>query len=222
MHKIDHIVIGSHTLEEGTSFVEKKIGVKLSEIGYHHHMGTHNRVVKISPQIYLEVIAINPNSKKPKYERWFNLDNIEQQSKLKKSPRIIGYVIENNDLEMLKFYAPFFEASRGDYKWEFASPKSGISPVDEELIESGLVPSLIKWKSQKPIDQMNYNHLELEKFQIEFAQSQIKHQDYMKVLGAVDKLEYAIEKDVNILSIKEYPKFNVIIKDKQKNLTIRL
>lgn len=50
MNKIDHIVIGSHTLEEGTSFVEKKIGVKLSEIGYHHHMGTQNRVVKISPQ----------------------------------------------------------------------------------------------------------------------------------------------------------------------------
>ena len=60
MHKLDHIVFGSYTLEEGTEFVENILQTKLSDIGYHKEMGTHNRVVRISETVYLEVIAIDP------------------------------------------------------------------------------------------------------------------------------------------------------------------
>ena len=79
MHKLDHIVLGANTLKEGTDYLEKKLGLSLSEIGYHHNMGTHNRVIKIGENIYLEVIAIDPNANKPKHFRWFNLDNKKQQ-----------------------------------------------------------------------------------------------------------------------------------------------
>ena len=109
MHKLDHIVLGANTLQEGTDYVKKKLGLSLSEIGYHHHMGTHNRVIKIDENIYLEVIAIDPNANKPKHLRWFNLDNKRQQARLKKSPQIIGYVIENQNPDMLKFYNPFLK-----------------------------------------------------------------------------------------------------------------
>ena len=60
MHKLDHIVFGAHTLEEGTDFVENILQAKLSDIGYHKDMGTHNRVIRISDEVYLEVVAINP------------------------------------------------------------------------------------------------------------------------------------------------------------------
>ena len=59
---------------------------------------------------------------------------------------------------MLKFYNPFFDASRGDYRWEFAIPKSDNNLINKNLIESGLVPSLIKWKSKKPVYQMVDNY----------------------------------------------------------------
>lgn len=222
MHKLDHIVLGCNTLQEGTDYVEKKLGLSLSEIGYHHHMGTHNRVIKIGENIYLEVIAIDPNANKPKHFRWFNLDNKKQQARLKKSPQIIGYVIENQNPDMLKFYNPFFEASRGNYCWEFAMPKSDDTLINDELIESGLVPSLINWKSKKPVYKMLDNHFELEKIKIELTQNHIEYKSYINYLGDVEKLEYIFKDKTEALSLNKYPKFNIIINDKKKNSIISL
>jgi len=222
MHKLDHIVLGCNTLREGTDYLEKKLGLSLSEIGYHHHMGTHNRVIKISKNIYLEVIAIDPNANKLKHFRWFNLDNKRQQARLKISPQIIGYVIENKDPDILKFYNPFFEASREDYQWEFAIPKSDNNLINENLIESGLVPSLIKWKSKKPVYQMVNNHFKLDKIQIELTRDHMEYKPYIYVLGNVEKLEYVFKDKTDALSLNMYPKINVIIKDNKKNSVISL
>ena len=222
MHKLDHIVLGCNTLQEGTDYVEKKLGLSLSKIGYHHHMGTHNRVIKIGKNIYLEVIAIDPKANKPQHFRWFNLDNKKQQARLKKSPQIIGYVIENQNPDMLKFYNPFFEASRGNYCWEFAMPKSDDTLINDELIESGLVPSLIKWKSKKPVYKMLNNHFELEKIKIELTQNHIEYKSYINYLGDVEKLEYIFKDKTEALSLNKYPKFNIIINDKKKNSIISL
>ena len=222
MHKLDHIILGCNTLQEGTDYVEKKLGLSLSKIGYHHHMGTHNRVIKIGENIYLEVIAIDPKANKPQHFRWFNLDNKKQQARLKKSPQIIGYVIENQNPDMLKFYNPFFEASRGNYCWEFAMPKSDDTLINDELIESGLVPSLIKWKSKKPVYKMLNNHFELEKIKIELTQNHIEYKPYINYLGDVEKLEYIFKDKTEALSLNKYPKFNIIINDKKKNSIISL
>ena len=222
MHKLDHIVLGCNSLQEGTDYVEKKLGLSLSKIGYHHHMGTHNRVIKIGKNIYLEVIAIDPKANKPQHFRWFNLDNKKQQARLKKSPQIIGYVIENQNPDMLKFYNPFFEASRGNYCWEFAMPKSDDTLINDELIESGLVPSLIKWKSKKPVYKMLNNHFELEKIKIELTQNHIEYKSYINYLGDVEKLEYIFKDKTEALSLNKYPKFNIIINDKKKNSIISL
>ena len=89
MFKIDHIVFGALSLEEGTQFIEKKLDTKLSNIGYHDFMGTHNRVLKIGKNIYFEVIAIDPKSKSLNHERWFNLDNKGLQVKLKKNLKLL-------------------------------------------------------------------------------------------------------------------------------------
>ena len=222
MHKLDHIVLGANTLQEGTDYVEKKLGLSLSEIGYHHHMGTHNRVIKIGKNIYLEVIAIDPNSNKPKHFRWFNLDNKRQQARLKKLPQIIGYVIENQNPDMLKFYNPFFEASRGDYCWEFAMPKSDDTLINDELIESGLVPSIINWKSKKPVHHMVNNHFQLEKIQIELTQNHMEYKPYINYLGNVEKLQFIFKDKTDAFPLIKYPKFNVIINDKKKNSIISL
>ena len=56
-------MFGASTFEEGTEFVESILQEKLSDIGYHKDMGTHNRVIKISERVYLEVVAIDPERK---------------------------------------------------------------------------------------------------------------------------------------------------------------
>ena len=196
MHKLDHIVFGSYTLEEGTVFVENMLQAKLSDIGYHKDMGTHNRVIRISENVYLEVVAIDPKRKNLKNRKWFNLDNSNLQSKLKKSPQIIGYVIENNDRNINKYYDPFFEASRDRYKWKFAMPTFN-NILDSEIIETGIIPSLISWKSEKPIYQMKKNQFELISFEIEFSETQQQFNNFLKSFGEIEYVSVSMKIEVN-------------------------
>ena len=172
MHKLDHVVFGASTLEEGTEFVESILQEKLSNVGYHKDMGTHNRVIKISDEVYLEVVAINPEMQKIKKKRWFNLDNPNLQKKLQKSPQIIGYVVEKNNNTPQEYYDPFFNASRANYRWKFAMPNYRNNDLDIEIIEKGIIPSLISWKGEKPIYKMKKNQFDVISFEIKLSESQ--------------------------------------------------
>ena len=216
MHKLDHIVIGAYTLEEGTEFVETKLQSKLSDIGYHKDMGTHNRVIRISDQIYLEVVALDPQNMILKNRKWFNLDNSNLQLKLKKSPQIIGYVIENNRLGISKYYDQFFEASRGEYRWHFAMPTLKKNILDIGIIETGIIPSLISWKSEKPIYQMKKNQFELISFEINFLETQNYINTFFKMFGEIEFVSVST-------TTKENSKmFKLKIKDKLRDTIISI
>ena len=220
MHKLDHIVFGARSLEEGTNFIEKKLGIKLSEVGYHDFMGTHNRVVKVDKDVYLEVIAIDPSSKSPNENRWFNLDNPILQKKLEYSPQMIGYVIETKDKEILKhFYTPI-EASRGNYKWNFAMPSLESNFFNKELIENGIIPSLINWKSNKPVYEMKNNQLSLKKIEIEILDNQMQYKKIIESIGIIEKLTFTIKKDVVGENNNAQPIIKALIKDKNINKNI--
>jgi hypothetical protein len=222
MIKIDHIVFGALSLEEGTQFIEKKLDTKLSNIGYHDFMGTHNRVLKIGKNIYFEVIAIDPKSKRPNHERWFNLDNKRLQEKLKKKPQIIGYVIDTFDQKILEHYSPFFKAVRGKYKWNFSMPKIENDKLYPGLIENGVMPNLINWQSEKPINKMQDSKFELENIEIEIMEKQYSYKTFLMSLGQSDKINYLVnKKDKNLLSCN-YPKLKISIKDTFKNKLIYL
>ena len=216
MHKLDHIVLGSFTLEEGTEFLENILQAKLSDIGYHKDMGTHNRVIRISEKVYIEVVAIDPKRKNLNNRKWFNLDNSNLQSKLKISPQIIGYVIENNDRNINKYYDPFFEASRDSYKWQFAMPTFKNNILDSEIIEAGIIPSLISWKSDKPVYQMKKNQFELISLEIRLSESQKYFNTFFKSFGEIEYVSIAIttEKESSIFKLK--------LKDNLRDIVISL
>ena len=220
MHKLDHIVFGARSLEEGTNFIEKKLGIKLSEVGYHDFMGTHNRVVKVDKDVYLEVIAIDPSSKSPNENRWFNLDNPILQKKLEYSPQMIGYVIETKDKEMLKHFCTPIEASRGNYKWNFAMPSLESNFFNKELIENGIIPSLINWKSNKPVYEMKNNQLSLKKIEIEILDNQMQYKKIIESIGIIEKLTFTIKKDVVGENNNAQPIIKALIKDKNINKNI--
>ena len=178
MHKLDHIVFGSSTLEEGTEFVE-------------------NRVIRISETVYLEVIAIDPKISNLNKRKWFNLDNSSLQSKLKKSPQIIGYVIENNDMSINKYHEPFFLASRDSYKWQFAMPTFKNNILESKIIEAGIIPSLISWKSKKPIYQMKKNQFELISLEIKLSESQQHFNNLFKSFGEIENVSVSITTEEN-------------------------
>lgn len=136
--ELDHLAVVARTLEEGCSYVEAVLGAELSSGGKHDDMGTHNKLLSLGPDIYLEVIAIDPSAPKPKHRRWFNLDTFDG------APRMMNWICRTDDLEAALEEAPpgsgrTMWLTRGDMRWQMAVPEFGKLPFDDAS------PALIHW-----------------------------------------------------------------------------
>lgn len=159
---LDHITITTPTLEAGAKFVEKVLGVTPQKGGEHPKMGTHNLFLRLGNSIFLEVIACDPNAKKPNRPRWFALDEINKDI----LPQLTTWVVraENihsvleNSSEPLGEIEPM---SRGENNWLITIPKNGSIPF------KGGAPALIQWKMKEhPAQNLKDFGLSLSKFQI--------------------------------------------------------
>ena len=142
--RIDHIVIGADNLISGTRILENKLNTKFISGGEHKIMGTHNNLLKLQKEIYLEVIANNPNIESIPHSRWFSLDKLETKEKIKKSPRSLCWMLAVDNIEDVVNncgYHPgeILQLSRGDLKWKVTVPSDG------SLIDNGVLPFLIEW-----------------------------------------------------------------------------
>ena len=164
MHsRIDHVVIGAANLISGTSILENKLNTKFSPGGEHQVMGTHNKLLKLQSNMYLEVIAHNPDADIPSRPRWFSLDESNIKEKIKNSPRALCWVLEVDNLEdTVKNcgYNPgeILQLSRDDLTWKVTIPSDG------KLVENGVLPILIEWtNNQHPSKKLNNNNVSLNK-----------------------------------------------------------
>lgn len=139
---LDHLALCSPSLEAGAAHLENVLGVPLSEGGKHAHMGTHNRLLGVGSDLYLEVIAIDPQAPTPAHPRWFDLDSF------KGAPRLTNWVARSDDLAQAVARAPAgigvpTALERGDLRWEMAVPADGKLPFD------GAYPALIHWSGRR-------------------------------------------------------------------------
>ncbi|PPR48979.1 MAG: hypothetical protein CFH15_01420 [Alphaproteobacteria bacterium MarineAlpha5_Bin5] len=161
--RIDHIVIATDNLISGTSILEKKLNTKLLPGGEHKVMSTHNKLLKLQSNMYLEVIANNPNADAPSRPRWFSLDELNIKEKIKNTPRALCWVLEVANLEdtVKKCgYNPgeILQLSRDDLTWKVTIPSDG------KLIENGVLPILIEWSNdQHPSKKLNNSNISLNK-----------------------------------------------------------
>lgn len=143
MTTLDHIVIAARTLDEGAAYVEQVLGVPPSPGGQHLMMGTHNRLLNLGGGVYLEVIAIDPEGPRPDRPRWFGLDSAAMRERLKAGPQLVHWVARTDDIHGAVVKLPelgrVHRASRGDLEWDITIPDDG------NLLEGGLVPTLIGW-----------------------------------------------------------------------------
>lgn len=141
--ELDHIVIACARLDEGVNWVEQKLGVRPQAGGRHIAMGTHNAVLKLGPQIYLEVIAIDPDGSAPSRPRWFALDDPAMQARLATGPALVTWVLRCELLAASCARVPdlgeILSMSRGDLHWQIAVPEDGSLPY------SGVLPAAIQW-----------------------------------------------------------------------------
>jgi hypothetical protein len=135
---LDHLAVSAATLDEGVAWVEAALGVPLAGGGKHPYMATHNRLLGLG-DLYLEVIATDPDAPKPSWPRWFDLDHFQGP------PRLTNWVCRTDNLDAALTDAPNgagapVQLQRGDYRWRMAVPADGRLPFDNAY------PALIEWQ----------------------------------------------------------------------------
>ncbi len=145
MLQLDHLTVLAPTLSEGVAHVRACLGVDMPTGGAHPEMGTHNRLLRLGDDVFLEVIAIDPDAHPPGRPRWFGLDDISEiRSAWDSGQRLRGWVARTDDLAAVeahygRFLGQRTQVSRGDRSWHFLVPPDGSRPG------AGVAPSVMDW-----------------------------------------------------------------------------
>jgi Glyoxalase-like domain len=149
--ELDHIVIACNTLAEGRVWCRDTLGIEASGGGKHAGIGTHNMLVSLGPNHYLEIIAIDPDAPPASFPRWFGLDSEEVKTLIAHGPRLVAWVarvartgsahdaieqIAATNGNLANIVRP---AHRGDFRWRFAFTADGKRP------RHGVLPHFIQW-----------------------------------------------------------------------------
>lgn len=137
MH-LDHLAVVCRDLTTGTAFVEEALGVKLQPGGKHVRFGTHNTLLSLGPDEYLEVIAPDPDAAPFEGPRWFGLDSAPE------TPRLGNWIVRCESLAKTlpnapAVLGPALPLQRGDLTWQLTVPPDGSLPY------GGAWPTLIEW-----------------------------------------------------------------------------
>lgn len=139
---LDHLAVLGESLAEATSHAERTLGQPLSPGGVHARYGTHNQLIALAPDLYLEAIAVDPSAPDPAEPRWFGLDGFTGPARLDK------WICRVADLDEALTVFPMagrpVSLERGALRWRMAVPADGMLPFD------GVFPALIEWQSPVP------------------------------------------------------------------------
>lgn len=141
--ELDHLAYVSPDLERGMDAIEELLGARPQYGGQHPGLGTHNALLALGNDVYLEVIAPDPDQPKPARARPFGLDAVKQ-------PRLATWIARTSDLPGLvasartSGYEPgeIVSLSRKrpdgtDLRWKMA--------IRDDTPGDGLAPALIDW-----------------------------------------------------------------------------
>jgi hypothetical protein len=159
--RIDHLVVGAASLEEGTAWCEATLGVAPGPGGEHPLMGTHNRLLRIAtvdfPRAYFEIIAVQPGRAAGRARRWFDLDDEALRDRLRREgPRLLHFVAsvpdvraavrswQALDIDRGEVVAASRMTPRGLLQWQIS-----VRPDGQRLFE-GVLPTLIEWGEVHP------------------------------------------------------------------------
>jgi len=144
MRRIDHIAYAVPDLGKASLLLAELLGCEVIIGGRHLNNGTHNALVNLGNDIYLELLAIDLDNKDIKAPKWMGVDLISK-------PRVTRWAIKSqemhSDLSALNKYnselGQSFEGSRKKQdgsllKWQMALP----APAPE--IE--IAPFAVNWK----------------------------------------------------------------------------
>jgi hypothetical protein len=164
----DHLVIAAASLDEGVAWCKATLGVIPGPGGEHALFGTHNRLLKIdcahTPNIYLEIIAINPAAvptRAAPLKRWFDLDDEKLRASLARhGPQPIHWVARVPRLHQALATWRALGVERGDSLAAARPTPEGLLQwhisvrEDGQRLLDGCLPTLIEWGPTHPATSM--------------------------------------------------------------------
>jgi Glyoxalase-like domain len=141
---LDHVTLGASSLEAGAAWLQRELGIDMPPGGKHPDMSTHNRLLNVGGERFLELLAVDPEAPPVPHRRWFGLDDPAVTARLAQHPRGIGWVVRTGDIAAVKAASPVdlgrtADMSRGGRTWRLTVREDGMMPFD------GLVPAFIEW-----------------------------------------------------------------------------
>lgn len=137
---------------------EATLGVTPGPGGDHAQFGTHNRLIKIAtpthPLAYLEIIAINPGATRASNaagKRWFDMDDAALQAAIAKSPRLVSFVAQTDDMPAARIALKKQDIEPGLAVHASRHTRKGVLHwqitvrEDGQRLFDGALPSLIQW-----------------------------------------------------------------------------
>lgn len=92
MDVVDHLIYAAPHLDAGVERLENILGVRAIPGGRHPGYGTRNALLALGPEMYLEVLAPDPDGPEPARPRLFGIDRLD-------APRLAAWVAKESDLE---------------------------------------------------------------------------------------------------------------------------
>ncbi len=143
MAALDHIVYAAPDLAAGTAAVEALVGMAAAPGGPHPGVGTRNTLMSLGDDVYLEIIAPDPEQSDPPNGRPFGIDKMN-------GGRLITFAVHASDGETIHDVTAAMSACGEDPGP--VSAMSRVKPDGEEIHWSlttsagpGLVPFVINW-----------------------------------------------------------------------------
>ena len=140
---VDHLVFASPDLDAGVDAIETLLGVRAVPGGSHPQWGTRNALLALGPDVYLEIIAPDPELSRPERGYAFGIDGLDK-------PTLVTWAIKSDNIDVVSERAreegydpgPAFGGNRalpgGDtLQWRLTLPQLDFG--------GGLVPFLIDW-----------------------------------------------------------------------------
>lgn len=140
---LDHLVFAAPDLGRAIERIEEQLGVRAMQGGRHPDEGTHNALIGLGPDRYLEILAPDPELPQPDRPYWLGLEGL-------KLPRLTAWAVKGRDLEELVRRAreggvrlgPVIEGARRRpdgvmLAWSCTDPHT--------VVADGLVPFFIDW-----------------------------------------------------------------------------
>jgi hypothetical protein len=140
---LDHLVYATPDLTRGVGEIEAITGVRASPGGQHPSWGTHNALLALSADTYLEIIAADPSQPAPEGARPFGIDDLDRS-------RLVTWAARGTNLGQFTRSAarrgvPLGEVLSGSrvrsdgvlLSWQLTSPFV--------LLEGGTIPFFIDW-----------------------------------------------------------------------------